>query len=311
MNRNRPVETHWMPGATRLFNLVIALLNSDGPRSVEWVLANVDGYQHDNDDSARRQLSRDRRDLAALGVHIGGTDELSLDPTQTFLPDIEFTDAEAAVIAAASHWAQSSGMHHAAQSAYAKLAAAGMQHRISTGEVAIPAIPDHTDLDGDSFDAIFRALDNGLVLSFNYYPSLVDTPQERRLEPWAFGAQDGLTYVTGFDPDRAAQRTFRLARIDSVVALPEFSQHPRPEGTPQQLIAQGLARSRQMVTATVEFPDDGAWELRRLTDDNGQIGPVERTWFVRTAAAYAPHVIVTSPPDLVADVVAVLKEAVK
>ena len=46
-----------------------------------------------------------------------------------------------------------------------------------------------------------------------------------------------------------------------------------------------------------------------MADENGQIGPVERDWFVRTAAAYAPHVIVTSPPDVVDDVVAVLKEA--
>ena len=309
MNRNRPVETHWIPGATRLFNLVIALLNSDCPRSIEWVLTNVEGYQHANDGSARKQLGRDRQDLAELGVRITGEDMLTLDPAQTFLPDIEFTDGEATVIAAASRWAQSGEMQHAARSAYTKLAAAGMQHRVSTGEVAVPSVPDHTALDGDSLDAIFRALDNGLVLEFNYYPSLVDTPQRRRLEPWAYGAKEGLIYVTGFDPDREAQRTFRLARIDSVTALPEFAHHPRPKGTPQQLIQQGLLSSRQMVTATVEFPEPGAWELRRLADEDGQIGPVERDWFVRTAAAYAPHVIVTSPPDVVADVVAVLKEA--
>lgn len=309
MNRNRPVETHWVPGASRLFNLVIALLNSDSPRAVEWVFSNVEGYQRATDAAARKQLERDRQDLAALGVHISGTDRLSLDPAQTFLPDVEFTDGEATVIAAASRWAQSGEMRPAARSAYTKLAAAGMQYRVSTGEVAVSSVPDHTALDDASFDAIFRALDNGLVLSFNYYPSLVDTPQQRRLEPWAYGAQDGLLYVTGFDPDRGSQRTFRLARIDSVSALPEFAHQPRPEGTPQQLIEQGLRSSRQMVTATIEFPDDGAWELRRLADADGQVGPVEREWLVRTAAAYAPHAVVTSPPDLVADVVAVLKEA--
>ena len=76
MNRNRPVETHWIPGATRLFNLVIALINSEKPRTPEWILANVEGYQQVNMDSARKQLERDRKDLEALGVHIGGTDLL-------------------------------------------------------------------------------------------------------------------------------------------------------------------------------------------------------------------------------------------
>lgn len=309
MNRNRPVETHWIPGATRLFNLVIALINSEKPRTPEWILANVEGYQQVNMDSARKQLERDRKDLEALGVHIGGTDLLSLDSSQSFLPDIEFTDGEATVITAASRWAQSGEMLSAAQSAYTKLAAAGLQRRVASGEVTIPSVPDHTALDGDSIDAIFRALDNGLVLTFNYYPSLVDNPQQRRLEPWAYGARDGLIYVTGFDLDRGAQRTFRLARIDSVSALPEFAQHPRPQGTPQQLIEQGLESSHQMVTATVEFPGEGAWELRRLTNDSGTIGPVDRDWLNRTTAAYAPQVVVTSPPDIVAAIVAVLKEA--
>ena len=64
-----------------------------------------------------------------------------------------------------------------------------------------------------------------------------------------------------------------------------------------------------MVTATVDFPGEGAWELRRLTNDSGTIGPVDRDWLIRTAAAYAPQVVVTSPPDIVAAIVAVLKEA--
>ena len=35
MNRNRPVETHWIPGATRLVDLVIALINSEKQRTRE------------------------------------------------------------------------------------------------------------------------------------------------------------------------------------------------------------------------------------------------------------------------------------
>ena len=36
---------------------------------------------------------------------------------------------------------------------------------------------------------------------------------------------------------------------------------------------------------------------------------VDRDWLIRTAAAYAPQAVVTSPPDIVAAIVAVLEEA--
>jgi proteasome accessory factor C len=39
------------------------------------------------------------------------------------------------------------------------------------------------------------------------------------------------------------------------------------------------------------------------------VGPVDRTWLARTAAAYAPDAVVLDPPDLVDDIVARLERA--
>ncbi|MEL4152693.1 hypothetical protein MTQ22_05040, partial [Corynebacterium bovis] len=41
---NGPAEVHWQPRASRLFNLVLALLN-EPPRSATWLTTNVRGYE--------------------------------------------------------------------------------------------------------------------------------------------------------------------------------------------------------------------------------------------------------------------------
>ena len=310
-SRNAPVPVTWDSGAARLFNLVIALINSPAPRSTDWILGNVAGYDAEKPETNRKRFHRDRAALAPFGVILtahpseDGKELWSVDSEALFLPDMDFSPEESEVLAAAARWNQSESLSEAATSAYRKLAAAGLQRGM--GEAVIPSVPDHTELDQGSVEAIFRALDKGVRLQFNYYPSLLEEPAVRTVEPWAYGAVDGKIYLTGFDIDRQQQRTFRLARIAEVEALPEFSTHPAPQLPSQELIRRGLAAAGTHITARLHFPaDSGAEELRALCDEAGQIGPVDRTWLVRTAAAYAPDVIVKEPQDVVNDVIALL-----
>lgn len=316
---NRPTKPQWKQGAERLFNLIIALVNERRPRSVKWILDNVAGYEGEPR-SAEKRFQRDRKALSDIGVHltrsmdVDVTDEgsrprelWSLDPSSLFLPEIEFTPEESDVLAVAGSWARSGEMAEAGASAFAKLAAAGARSAVrdTPGEQSslVATLPDALRLDSQSFDAIFRALESGLVVSFFYYPSLLEEPQERTIEPWAYGAVGGKLYLTGFDRDRGGQRTFRLARIDNIEVHADFAEAQRPSLPATDLILQGLQRAGEMVTATVEFPGEGAYELRTKMNADGTIGPVERAWLVRTAAAYAPNALVTSPPDVVQDIV--------
>ncbi|MFE1514956.1 helix-turn-helix transcriptional regulator [Corynebacterium bovis] len=340
---DRPAEVHWQPRASRLFNLVLALLN-EPPRSATCLTTNVRGYEG-TPESRRRQFARDRDALAGAGVVVravpappgvrwgadpaasggreGAPEELyTVDRDDVFLPDLHVTEGEADAIAAASRWAMSGPLAGAASRAYLKLAAAGV--RRDSGRV-VADVPDQMDFDEASTDAVFRALDNGLRISFLYWPTLLDEPVERTMDPWAIGAVDGRLYVTGHDIDRDAQRTFRLSRIAEVRALPTFSTHPAPPGTGRDLIEQGLRSSRVTVEAVLAFRGGGAVELRDVTrdpdpsdptpdgaspgDEIRVTAPVDRTWLVRTAAAYAPDVVVLSPPDLRAEVVDLLRRA--
>lgn len=326
---NEPVKLTWREGSERVFNLLIALINY-GPRSMSWLADHVDGYggphyEAVSKESAEQQLRRDRSLLADAGVHIASRTQSvdtpsgkqrkesiwSISPEDFELPDLNFTEDEADVISAAGRWAFTHNMTRAAQSAYAKLSALGVRRTESSSIMS--NVPDHTTLDGESIAALFHALDAHTVIEFYYYPSLLEEPVVRRLEPWAYGAVDGKTYLTGFDAEKLQQRTFRLSRIDSIEDTAEPCTQAVPNQEPTQLIRTGIAHSQHLVTVTVEFPngpDAGAQELRAQVHEDGRtIGPVDRDYLVRTAASYVPDVIVTSPPDVVADIVALLTAA--
>ncbi|RAV33380.1 helix-turn-helix transcriptional regulator [Corynebacterium heidelbergense] len=328
--RNEPGSVTWAAGASRLFNLVIALINEPGPRSLSWIRDHVEGYAG-NPESSRKKLARDRATLQRMGIYIveHSDGRRSVDPEEghlwslsaedAFLPAIEFSEDELSVLAAATRWRHEGELADAADSAYLKLAGAGV--RRSAGDTTVMNVPEGTELSPESVDAIFRALDRQLQVELTYRPSVLDEEQTRVLEPWAYGAIDGRMYVTGYDVDRGAQRTFRLSRVTSVRVLPAFARAGTPELPDQELIERGLRTARVRVSARIRFTGPGAGELRRIAvPEQGpahhegaectiDTQPVDREWLVRTAAAYAPTAIVEAPADVVEDVLVLLRRA--
>ena len=328
-SRNRPVKVTWQQGASRLFNLVIGLLNAPSPRPTAWVVENIEGYSGQLK-SRERVFHRDRESLRQLGIQLGhesreGQDYWLLRPEQVFLPDLDLSEAELQVLATATQWARQpvdSAMAGPTARAQLKLAGAGLS-RVDDAAVVQP-VPDMVELDPRSVDAIFRATQRGLRMTFWYYPAYLVEPEQRTLDPWAVAGIDGRLYVTGFDVDRGAQRTFRLSRIAFVRAEAQFIDHPAPtdpetgEQVPAgELIRAGLATTETRVTATVLFPGQGAVELKDMARDLhdtpeglvGTIGPVDREWLVQTAASYAPDAILLDPQPLAAEVVGLLSRA--
>lgn len=328
-SRNRPVKVTWQQGASRLFNLVIGLLNAPSPRPTAWVVENIEGYSGQLK-SRERVFHRDRESLRQLGIQLGhesreGQDYWLLRPEQVFLPDLDLSEAELQVLATATQWARQpvdSAMAGPTARAQLKLAGAGLS-RVDDAAVVQP-VPDMVELDPRSVDAIFRATQRGLRMTFWYYPAYLVEPEQRTLDPWAVAGIDGRLYVTGFDVDRGAQRTFRLARLSDVRAEAQFVEHPAPTdpatGQPVpagELIRRGLAGHQTKVTASVLFTGEGAIELQdmarelRDTPDGrvGTVGPVDRDWLVQTAASYAPDAVLLEPQELVVEVLDLLQRA--
>ena len=328
-SRNRPVKVTWQQGASRLFNLVIGLLNAPSPRPTAWVVENIEGYSGQLK-SRERVFHRDRESLRQLGIQLGhesreGQDYWLLRPEQVFLPDLDLSEAELQVLATATQWARQpvdSAMAGPTARAQLKLAGAGLS-RVDDAAVVQP-VPDMVELDPRSVDAIFRATQRGLRMTFWYYPAYLVEPEQRTLDPWAVAGIDGRLYVTGFDVDRGAQRTFRLARLSDVRAEAQFVEHPAPTdpatGQPVpagELIRRGLAGHQTKVNASVLFTGERAIELQdmarelRDTPDGrvGTVGPVDRDWLVQTAASYAPDAVLLEPQKLVVEVLDLLQRA--
>lgn len=328
-SRNRPVKVTWQQGASRLFNLVIGLLNAPSPRPTAWVVENIEGYSGQLK-SRERVFHRDRESLRQLGIQLGhesreGQDYWLLRPEQVFLPDLDLSEAELQVLATATQWARQpvdSAMAGPTAQAQLKLAGAGLS-RVDDAAVVQP-VPDMVELDPRSVDAIFRATQRGLRMTFWYYPAYLVEPEQRTLDPWAVAGIDGRLYVTGFDVDRGAQRTFRLARLSDVRAEAQFVEHPAPTdpatGQPVpagELIRRGLAGHQTKVNASVLFTGERAIELQdmarelRDTPDGrvGTVGPVDRDWLVQTAASYAPDAVLLEPQKLVVEVLDLLQRA--
>ena len=328
-SRNRPVKVTWQQGASRLFNLVIGLLNAPSPRPTAWVVENIEGYSGQLK-SRERVFHRDRESLRQLGIQLShesreGQDYWLLRPEQVFLPDLDLSEAELQVLATATQWARQpvdSAMAGPTAQAQLKLAGAGLS-RVDDAAVVHP-VPDMVELDPRSVDAIFRATQRGLRMTFWYYPAYLVEPEQRTLDPWAVAGVEGRLYVTGFDVDRGAQRTFRLARLSDVRAEAQFTQHPAPTdpatGQPVpagELIRRGLEGHQTKVTASVLFTGEGAIELQdmahelRDTPDGrvGTVGPVDRDWLVQTAASYAPDAVLLGPQQLVVEVLDLLQRA--
>lgn len=324
MEKYRSQPTQWVPGTDRLFNLVITLINY-GPRTMTWILDNVDGYDgpYSNTGKDRRKaeqrIRRDRIALAEAGVHIhdrqqGKESVLHVSMEEFALPDLKFTEEEAEVISAAGLWTHSKAMGPAVRSAYAKLAASGVQTKDYSKRLAFA--PDLTELDESSMEALFAALSAQECIEFSYYPNLVEEAEDRLLEPWGIGNVQGKLYVTGFDPERQAQRTYRMSRIANITHHHEPRTVQAPEEPITSIIAAGLKQASQLVTVTVEFPGEGALELKAMAnavqaDDQlvHTIGPIDRDEIVRLAASYAPDAIITDPPEIVEAVVALLQRA--
>lgn len=326
-SRNRPVKVYWEDAATRILNLLITLTDQPRPRSTAWIGAKVDGYSG-GADTVRKQLERDRAVLDDLGIRLtestdlddeGQTEKLyRVDVASSYLPTVQFTPGQWDAVTAAGRWAMEDNLAEAVRAAVVKLTPASPMDAGRTVAPVVGEVPDSTELTDTDVRRLRHALDHRLRLRFDYWPRRTVEGQERTLEPWGVAAVDGRLFLTGFDVDRGAQRTFRLSRIAHLELVEEFCTEPVPDKPVRALVTGGLEAASTLVTAQVLFRTEGALELRArahgdpVAHPEGElltVGPVDRTWLVRTAAAYAPDAVVLDPPDLVADVVARLERA--
>ncbi|GAA1339124.1 hypothetical protein GCM10009594_07870 [Kocuria palustris] len=233
----------------------------------------VPDYQEATTDSGfERMFERDKQELRALGFPIEEVPEsLLFEDDATFryriprgsftLPPLRFTAEETAVLGlAANAWTEAS-LGTVARRALRKLEpvleASAVQDEPS------PMIQPTVTVQEPAFAPLMEAVLRHRQVRFDYLAASTDEQTHRRLEPWGVGSRFGSWYVTGWDLDRQAERTFRLSRIVSEVRATAQTFEP-PAGFSMNDRLDALEASPALGSVAVDVAPGRGQMLRRM-----------------------------------------------
>ncbi len=194
-----------------------------------------------------KRFERDKEELRSLGVpiEVGTLDPLFEDEVgyriskDAFaLPEIELTGDEAALLGLATRVWQHAKLADATADAVRKLAAAGVDVDVAALDIAEPRLT----ADEPGFEIFWQAVQERIPVRFGYRRTGAAEAAERHLQPWGIVRYSGRWYVVGYDTDRAAERVFRLSRVQGSVVLDgEPGAYEVPPGTDVRAVARRLA----------------------------------------------------------------------
>lgn len=289
----------------RQTNLTFALLGSNRPRSREWIRTHVDGYQN----VTEKTLQRDIQFLRGIGVPVSVThDEIAIEQDDYELPSVTFTPAEATAIGMAGELGRAGALSAFTRSGWTKIAAAGARRTLGDTPVAHTSFNDTTRLSPQFLTTILQAVARRRRITFTYLADPKAEPATRTMDPWGLVPIDGHVYLVGYDIDRNAPRSFRAVRVSDVAYAGDAS-HP-PVADLQEIVRGSLTARKELVDAVLTVAGNRGGELGEPVDGRLTLTGVDADWLVRTAASYAPDVVVESPPEIRSRVVALLKEAI-
>lgn len=310
----------------RLVNLVLCLLSSRRFQTATKIARTVPGYEHDPEDKRaheafQRKFERDKAELRRIGIPLQSGADAFADAEPGYriargdfeLPQIEFTDAEAAAVAAAARLWRQPELQSGSAGALRKLRAAGIDVDTHAETGPVKTLPGAEA----ALSPLLEAVASRRSVAFDYLGTRDETAQKRRLQPWGCAAWKGRWYVAGHDLDRDAQRVFRLSRITGKVRLtgPEDA-YTIPEDVDVLAFASEAEHHQPSIRARLLVRHRAAWGVRRRAD---QIGPrradgdevcfsyTETTDTARWLASFGPDVIVLEPPELVKETIACLQ----
>ena len=238
-----------------------------------------------------------------------------IDTSEWYLPAIEFSAAETALIAlAASLWKDSK------LQALALNATSRVTGEAPSGQDIAPYVGSYLprlSTDDPNFKDCALAVFNRKTLGFGYRAAN-GQHSRRSVDVWGLGQRYGQWYFTGWDHTRNAPRVFRLSRVNGKFAI----EHARPAGyhrrpadfsMTQVLLDFDLHHPANL--ATIELRGQAAVPLQaRALEQDGQIitvGYADPQAFAAELASYGANLRVLGPPELLDQVTAQLTRALQ
>lgn len=275
--------------AQRLLNLLFILNASTTPIGTEAIVSDSDlGYGSGNRESDLRKFRRDRERLAQQGFVIdeirpnsaARTEESTwlLDRQRTFATTGLISAADAALLIRALDTYARSGAQALAQpvAAIRRKAVEAMGHAM--GELPAQAEPQAPTADPLA-DAAWYAFSMRRAIAFRYRNAAGEA-RERTLAIYGIFAQEGNTYLTGWDSASRSLRTFRCDRIDRILGLGEAYEVPASFDIHDQLFLPFDFAPGTGQQAVFTFPAvRTALELAQITRGRGELDrDAKRGW---------------------------------
>jgi proteasome accessory factor B len=323
----------------RLINLTAALLATDRPLTAEELAERVPGYPDDKA-SFRRQFERDKDALRELGMPIvlvmlegAGFDAAAyrIDRDSYYVKDPGLTPDELSALTLAArlvrldHAGPSIGVGAGPEGAMWKLRTEHVEQALEQSEHPNQARP-NGELAADvslptdaALSTIFEAIAAGRSVVFTY------RDESRHVVPRSLSFEKGRWYMSAFDIMRADDRSFRIDRMGTDVALGDTFEAPKRDESRQSPSLQRpweLGTNEPTLARVLVDVDQAPWAVRSVDEaaviEHRDDGGVVIELRVRNVDAFRSFVLgflesaeVLSPPALRADLMAWLQAMTK
>ncbi|MCW4464891.1 WYL domain-containing protein [Glutamicibacter sp. MNS18] len=298
--------------AERLTSLIYALATNER----QWTSERIGKYLNPEGTEEARQKAIERAKdeirnefgLRLLAEDHGGVVHYRIDTTDWYLPAIEFSAAESALIALASSLWKDSKLQSLALNATSRIT--GETHTEADIAPYLGTYLPRLSMDDPNFKDCALAVFNRKTVHFSYRAA--NGQKSRRiLDVWGIGQRFGYWYFTGWDHTRADTRVFRLSRVVGKITLGNAPKtgggyRKRPAGFSMSQVLQDFDLHNPAHLATIELHGQAAMPLqaRALERDGDTITLAYADLEAQATelASYGPNLKVLSPLELAARV---------
>jgi len=272
-----------IPKSERILNLISVLLKAHRPVSWQEICESVAGYNDPAEapETVARRFDRDKATLREIGVPLTyvpdddfGNEGYVVESRGYFLPQVEFTPEEVAILALAGRAAAAAGpLGAAVHSALSKLEFDSPIPGDVRSTVEEHYLFYHPEADAQAppaatLEALAAAVLGNRTVAFTYRSGATGEESHRVVDPYGLAFWSGHWYLAGYSHRRGAIRTFRVDRFVGAVRLvkagegPDFSPPPdfdieRHVGTPPWRL-----EAAQEFTVTLRLDPTVAWMIK-------------------------------------------------
>jgi proteasome accessory factor B len=331
----------------RLLSLIALLLKRSRPVSKAEIRQGIPDYRQASAATFDRTFERDKRELREMGIiiHVRAVEDnreiadpreaaryraedigYAIDREEYYLPQIDFTPEEWAILSLAYSGSGRQGKGAEAVGLEAKMGClrpgwggAGVGEKSQAFLAGLAGSRPDAGRERRLLGVLQEAIGHGRRLKLDYYAIERNQRSKRTVDPYLLAMSSGMWYLIGYCHLRKAVRTFKVSRIRSA----------RPFGTDDSFVVpDGFDGASYLERKAWEFPvhdplevvisvnREEAWLVRHQLGGRARWSPdghrasvlvSNRAPFVRWACANCDRAKIESPKDMAEEIGALLE----